>query len=237
MVHGEGGPFDELHPGGAGRRLLRLLFGTAVPLPAGLAGHVHDGVEGLGVIGAGVSHRVDGQVIEPPSAQLLQPGLVVLAARTDGGLGDPRPEEAHDEILGGVPSLVDVDRSDDRLGGVRQYGRLLPAPGGVLTLAEQQGDTEAELQGHVGQRRGVDDRGPDLGQLPFRQVGIGPEQELGDDEAENRIAQELEAFVGPDPGVFGAPRPMRQRLDGQRNIANDPPQAIGQVADPPFDVG
>ena len=41
----------------------------------------------------------------------------------------------------------------------------------------------------------VDDRRPQLGELALRQIGMGPIERLGDDDAEDRIAQEFQAFV------------------------------------------
>src|SRR5262249_6258471 len=69
---------------------------------------------------------------------------------------------------------------------------------------------ELEPARYVGQRPHVDDRRAQLGKLPFGQVRIAKVQRVGDDETENRIAEELQSLVGRQAAVLVSERPMRQ---------------------------
>ena len=189
----------------AGRRLLGLLLRPASTKTGRATPDVHHRVEPLGVVGPFVTQRVAGQLIEGAGAQLLQAGLVILAPRTGGPDLDPIPQEAHDHLLGGVPSPVDIHRADECLGRVGEDRRLLPTPGLILALAEHQGVTYVELGGQLGQGRRVHDRSSHLGQLTFGHVGISAEHVVCDHQSENGVAEELEPLVGARPRVLRAP--------------------------------
>ena len=78
----------------------------------------------------------------------------------------------------------------------------------------------AEPPGDAGQRRHVDDRGTQLGQLPLGEVRLAAVELVGDDEAEHRVAEELQALVGRQPAVLVGEGPVGQR---------QPEQAVGQL--------
>jgi hypothetical protein len=136
-------------PGGG---LFGLLLGPALALAGRVGPDMDGGKEPLGVVRSLVLHLVPGQRSAQTRGQFLQPGLVVLAAWTGGGFGDPLGEKAHDQALGLDPASVQVDGTDDRLHGVGQDRRLLPPAGEVLAPAEQQGISHPGFQGDVGQR-------------------------------------------------------------------------------------
>ena len=62
----------------------------------------------------------------------------------------------------------------------------------------------------LGQRAGVDDGGAQLGQLALGEVRVGAVERLGDDHAEHRVAEELQALVGRQAAVLVGVRPVRQ---------------------------
>ena len=110
---------------------------------------------------------------------------------------------------------VEVDGGDERLHGVGEDRGLLPAAGGLLSLAHPQIGPKVEGAGHRGELLAADRRRPDLGELAFRIAGVGGEQELGDGQAQDGVAQELEALVVAHAGVFGGIRAVGQRLGQQ----------------------
>jgi hypothetical protein len=81
---------------------------------------------------------------------------------------------------------------------------------------------QIELPGDVGQRPGVDHRGPQLGQLALGQVGIGHEQVLGDDKTEHGVAEELQALVGRQAAALVGVRAVRQGTVQQLGIDTHP---------------
>src|SRR4051812_25136627 len=76
----------QLFPRPPGRRLLRLLLGTTLARSLALARDQHAGVEALGVVGPVVDHLIARQLVEAAGGQLLEAGLVVLAAGPGRGL-------------------------------------------------------------------------------------------------------------------------------------------------------
>ena len=69
----------------------------------------------------------------------------------------------------------------------------------------------AEAAPDVGERPHVDHRGPQLGQLPLGQLGVAPEERVRHDQAEHRVAEELQPLVGRQPAVLVRVRPVGQR--------------------------
>ncbi len=75
--------------------------------------------------------------------------------------------------------------------------------------------------GRARQRRVRDQRRLDLALLPLVCPGVLLEDEVGDDETQHGVAEELERLVGRvrTTAVLVGPRPMRQRLLEQRAVA------------------
>src|SRR5438132_6651756 len=82
-------------PGLARRRLLGLLLRPARAAAARPGAEVHGGEEALGVVGALLEHVIAGQRVEALGRQLLEPGLVVLAAGAGRRLADAASEQRH----------------------------------------------------------------------------------------------------------------------------------------------
>src|SRR5207237_6924608 len=187
-------------PGFLGRSLLGLLLGPTLARTALLVADVDGGVEALGVVGALFADVIARHGVEALGGELLEAGLVVLAARPGCRFGDALAEQREDELVGRIPAPVEVDGADHGLHGVGEDRRLLPPARRVLALAEGQGRPDAEIAGQVGQHAGVDHRCPNLGQLAFGQAGEGAKEVIGHDQAEHGVAQELEALVGLGAG-------------------------------------
>src|SRR5215207_3213264 len=142
---------------GVGRR---GLLGRLLRTPGALTDHgaVDDdgGEEQLGVVGAfGACDVLRGRAAVDGDL-LLQPRLVVEVIQVGRRLGEVRPDQALDEVVGRRRATVDVHRPDDGLQRVGEDRGLLAAASGVLTAPEQEERAEVELLGHVGQRQGVD---------------------------------------------------------------------------------
>src|SRR4051812_37223143 len=136
--------FERL-PCQASRRLLSLLLRPALAAAEPVITHAYGCEEPLGMVGAVVDDLVLGKCLEGAGRELLQPRLVVLAAGTGGGIGDPIAQQAQHEIRGRLPPPVEIDGADHRLRGVGQDRRLLPSAGRVLALSEPEHLAQAEL--------------------------------------------------------------------------------------------
>ena len=84
----------------------------------------------------------------------------------------------------------------------------------------------SRLGRHLGQGGRVDDGGPHLGQLALGKRVVGSEQEVGHHQAEDGVAQELEALVGLRAGRLGAPRAVGDRSCEQLGVAERPAQTL-----------
>ena len=95
---------------------------------------------------------------------------------------------------------------------------FVAAAGQLLAAAQVQVRAEpvvAEPGGHPGQRVHVDHAGPQLGQLPLGQVRVVAVEPLGDDDAQHRVAQELQPLVGGQPAVLVGVGAVGQRQGEQ----------------------
>ncbi len=122
---------------------------------------------------------------------------------------------------GGVDAAVEVDGGDHRFEHVGEQGRLGAAAGLGFAPAEQQIVAEAEPPADAGERGGRDERGLGLRLRAFRVVGELAIEQVGDDESEHRVAQELERLVVDDPAarVLGGTRLVRERVFEQAAVA------------------
>ena len=107
-----------------------------------------------------------------------------------------------DESEGLFASAGDEGRADEGFDGVGEDRVLVPASGQLLTLAQQNVLADSVPAGDRCQRARVDDGRTHLGQLAFGQIRVVVEQRLGGDEAQNGVAEELEALVGGDATGF-----------------------------------
>ena len=66
------------------------------------------------------------------------------------------------------------------------------------------------MASHLGEGGHVDHRRAELGQLSFRQFREAPEREVGHDQAEHGVAEELQPFVRYGSAVLEGERSMGQ---------------------------
>ena len=98
------------------------------------------------------------------------------------------------------------------------HPRALPRAASVVLLAalllaatEQETLPDAELLCHLGECRGIHQTLAQVRELALVQVRMRAIDEVGNDPAEDRITQELEALIGLDTVVFGDVRAVPHR--------------------------
>src|SRR4051812_27666641 len=213
-------------PRSASRGLLGLLLGSTFAEPSGLATDQHRREEALGMVGSLVPDLIPRQLLEALRGELLEAGLVVVPARTAGRIDDSLAEQSEYDVAGGVGTAVEVDRGDHRFHRVGE-DRSLGAPArGVLSLAELQARAQLDLTRKLGQHFGIDHRSTHLRELTLLEAGVGVEHVIRHDNAEHRVAEELEPLVGMVFGMLRAPRPMGQRLREQVRVDEGPTEQI-----------
>ncbi len=110
--------------------------------------------------------------------------------------------------------MFQIDCAEQGFDPVGQDARLVGATGVLLALAQQQVGPQAvvgEMPTDVRQRLGVDDAGSQLGQITFGTLRMPVVELLGDRQAEHRVPEELQAFVGGQPAVLVGEAAMRER--------------------------
>src|SRR3954466_8264869 len=210
-------------PGRLGGFLLGGLLGAAAAGAVRGAGEDDGSGESLGVVGAGVLDQVARGTESPGSAQFLEAGLPVQAGAAGGRFGQQRVEQAVHERSGRVQATTEVHRPDQRLEGVGEGRVLLPAAGRLLPTAQEQVWADAavaEPARDLGERRHVDHRRPQFGQLALGEVRLAAVELVGDDQAEHRVAQELQTLVGRQSAVLVGVGPGGER---------QPEQVAGQL--------
>ena len=125
---------------------------------------------------------------------------------------------------------AEVDRADHRLDGVGEDRGLVAAAGRLLAAAELDVLAEADAAADLGQRAGVDDRGAQLGQPALGEVGVGAVERLGDDDAEHRVAEELQALVGRQAAVLVGVRAVGEGALEQLGVQDGIPERCSQLA-------
>ena len=111
-------------------------------------------------------------------------------------------EEAKGEGAGDGEAMGAVDGAEHGLEGAREIAVAIAATGGFLAPAKDQVVAEVEAASGRGKGAAADDLGSHAGELTLGGLGIGAEEGVRDDHAEDGIAEEFEAFVGD--GLGGA---------------------------------
>jgi hypothetical protein len=118
------------------------------------------------------------------------------------------------EAAGGVETVLEVHRADERLGGVGEDARLGAPAGQLLAAAQVEMRTQpvvTEGGGHAGEGVHVHHARPQLGELPLGQLRVVAVEPFGDNDREHRVAEELQPLVGGQPAVLVRVGTMRER--------------------------
>jgi hypothetical protein len=182
--------------------LFGLFFGGA---PGAAEGAVADGdadFEIFGVVGAGfVDEDVAGGGVEDLLGVLLKEAFVILLVGGGGVLIDVGVHVEEDEVAGGEETAVDVEGGDDAFedaGG--EGGGSFGSAGHAFADEDEFGETEGVGDGGAGVA--ADDGGFEFGEVAFEVVGEEFEEAVADDESEDGVTEEFEAFVG-EAAVIG----------------------------------
>src|SRR5215211_601759 len=221
--HAVGGQRLERLPG---RLLLGLLLGAALAAAVGGAGDRHGGREPLGVVGPLLLDGVGGHPAQAGGGQLLERGLVVESRPPPGGLHHPVLEQPAHQRGRPRQALVQVDGPEHGLEGVGQDRGLVAAARQLLAPAQTDGLADAELAGHLGEHVHVHRGRPQLGQLALGQVREGAVDDVGHDQAEDGVTQELEALVGGQAAVLVGVAAVREGPDVQLLTAEADPEGL-----------
>ena len=100
----------------------------------------------------------------------------------------------------------------------------------INAAAEEDVVAQADGPGHLSESPHVDHRRPQLGELALGQVGVGPVERVSNDEAEHRVAEELEALVVGQATVLVGIRAVREGTDEQR-LVDLLPDDLGEVVE------
>src|SRR6266576_23321 len=88
---------------------------------------------------------------------------------------------------------------------------------------------------HVGERRNVHDGGAELRELTFGHRGIHPVREIGHDQAQNRVAEELQPFVRDGEVVLERERSVSEGCLPQLGVAEGNAERAIECLEPMFD--
>ena len=177
-----------------------------------------------------LDQAVDGPLAGGPLGVLLEPALGALEGGDGVVGGELLRGQLVDPVAGGVPAEVEVDRPDQRLERRRQQGRP-DAPAALgLALAEEQERAEVEAGRQAGEAGGADDRRAAGGQDALVVGRVAAVQRLGDGEADDGVAEELETLVVTrrGVGVLVQPAAVNERLGQQVAIVDGESEALRQ---------
>src|SRR2546422_4693 len=194
--------------------LLRLLLRAPNASPQRLPGD-HDGRrELLLMVGTAILDLVHGERMELLGRELLEDRLVVAVSfapdvRLHTGL-----EQTLDQLASSIETQIEVDGTEHGFQSVGEDARLVPAAGLLLALAQQDDGPQVEVPCHVGERRHVHDRRAELGEITLGHPRVHPVGEVGHDQAEHGVPEELEPFVRDRQVVL-----ERERSVGEGSLA------------------
>jgi hypothetical protein len=141
---------------------------------------------------------------------------------------------AHDAAAGegsdGVEPAVEEERGQHCLHGIGKDGAFAAEAAALLAAAEAQVAPEIDGGGHLGHVLAADQLGAHAGQLALLPLGVGLEESLGDDQAKDGVAEELEALVVFSGRGFGVAvssgQPACGSFIGQRAVGERAEQEL-----------
>src|SRR5436190_7453922 len=215
--------------------LLGLLLRAPDARPQRLPGY-HDGRrELLLMVGAPVLDLVHGERTELLGGELLKDRLVVAVSFTADVRLHPRFEQALDQLARSIETQIEIDGTEDGFQRVGEDARLVPAARLFLALAQQDDGPQVELPCHVGERGHVHDRCAELCEITLRHPRVHPVREVGDDQTEHRVPEELEPFVRDRQIVFERERSMREGSLAELRVAEGDAERAVECLEPMAD--
>src|SRR6266576_3004774 len=215
--------------------LLRFLLRAADARAQRLPGD-HDGRRELFLmVRTSVLDLIHGQRPELLRRELLEDRLVIaIPFAANVGL-HPRFKQALDQLARSTEPEIEVDGAEGGFQSVREDARFVPAAGLLLALPQEDDRAQIQVACDVGERRHVHDRRAELGEIALGHPRVHPVREIGHDQAEHRITEELEPFVRDREIVLEGERTMGDgRLTELRVAERDAERAI-ECFEPMFD--
>ncbi len=207
--------------------LLRLALAAALAPPEGGPGDTDfDGESTFRNPASFLHSHIVWRFVPARLDQVLKAGLRVDPGAFAFELLYLRAEQAKDERARRAIPVRRVDRADDRFQGAGEVA--VPRPAARCFFATPKDDVvaEAETAGHAGECAAAHEVGAHARELAFAGEWVAAEELMADDHPEERIAEELEAFVGGRVGVrfvqIGGVReglrqhPIREGLDREQ---------------------
>lgn len=167
----------------------------------------------------------------PPLGQLLEAALGALE-RGRRGIGrdlgaGKRPQPGARRL----PAAIEEDRRGERLERRGEQGRPSAAATERLALPQEEVLAKLDPAGEAGEAARADDGGPTGGQDSLVVLGVACVQRLGDDEADDGVAEELEALVvaGGLVRMLVQPRSVDEGARKQRGVVEGEPEPLGEL--------
>ncbi len=181
-------------------------------------------LEGLGMrLAAGGDDAIARHRNAPRLQPFLQLGLGVLGPARDLGRLDHLAEQAVHQRARRGQAAVEEGRADQRLERVGEDRRAQRAAAARLAFTEAQRLGQAELERGTVQAVFANEMGADARQVAFVGVAEAVEQQARDDQAQDRVAEELEALV-----VVGTEAAVGERAFQQGRVAEPVADALLQ---------
>lgn len=213
-----------LGQGRGGRRLLRDSAAATLPSAAHVkySDHTVD-VKNLGMISAtGCDQFVDRQCQPLRLQQFLQTGLGVLVVGASR-VGNTLIEQIAHAVAASLPTAVEVDGGDQGLERIGKNGIAPETATLELARAKSQLIAKFQISRHASQRWFAHQARTQPRELTFVCLRETFVQHLGDEQVDQRVAEELQAFV-----VARADTAVAQRTLVQRDIAKNMGELCGQ---------
>jgi hypothetical protein len=192
-------------PCGLGGSLLSFLLRRAFAGAENLATNPDGRLESFVMVGTALSDLVVRGTEPIAGCGFLQPSLIVRATWTERSFLDVGFELGNDEIGGRFDAAVEIDRTDDRLGGVSQDRSLVSPAGRIFAFTEAKSFSQAQGCTDFGECRSTHDGCPRLGEVSFGKVREASKEMIGHNQLQDGIAEEFEAFVGGLTVMFCTP--------------------------------
>ena len=175
------------------------------------------------MVGAGSGDLVGGVAELVDGGELLEARLPVQARAAGAGRVQEAGDEPGDDRAGLLQTVGEVGGADEGLDRVGQDGVLVPPARERLALAELDELSQPQVAGDGGQGRLGDGGGAHLGELALGDLRVGAVEVLGDDDAQDGVAQELQTLVGGQAAVLVGVGTVGQGQIEQLGINARPP--------------
>src|SRR6266516_4984770 len=212
------GALDDPRVSLAGRLLLGLFLRSTGSSAHTLAGEEDRCGDDLLVFGSHLLQPIFGHRTQLLRGNLLQERLEVAVSLSSGVRLHSGAEQTLDELACNGKASVQIDGSEDGLERVCQDARLVAPAALFLSLAQEHDRADVERPSDVRERGHVHDGSAQLRQRPLRKIGEQPVGEIGHDEAQHGVTEELESLVRDLEAILERIRTVRDRCLSESGV-------------------